>query len=171
MPPTLRTSTLATIVAGLMAFAPSATADGRSDWKDYAWQGFDIAKCLPNAAGTLVCPPFHQKWDWKRNQWVDITINISGTTLHLTQKLTDNDPYDRDYVCVTALVLDAAGQDLIAHHQNWHISAGQQLSDSFTYSSASLGQAQHIYIGSKQCRDGAGQDDATYAAVLAGIAN
>ena len=168
---TLRASILATIAGGIMAFAPQASADGRSDWQGYAWQAFDIAKCAPGAAGTLVCPAYHQKWDWKRNQWVDVAITITGDRLRLVQQLTDNDSYDQDYVCVTALVLDGAGHDLIAHHQNWQIAAGQQLADAFEYSSPALGQAASIHIGSKQCRDGAGQDDATYAGVLAGIGN
>ena len=166
---TLGASILATIAGGIMAFAPQASAEGRGDWQGYAWQKFDIAKCLPDASGTLVCPAYHQKWDWKRNQWVDVAIAITGSHLHLVQQLTDNDPRDQDYVCVTALVLDGAGNDLIAHHQNWQISADQQLADAFEYSSPALGQATSIHIGSKQCRDGAGQDDATYAAVLAGI--
>lgn len=154
-----------------MAFSPSAEAGGRGDWENYAWQKFNVASCVADPAGTLICPPYHQKWDWKRNQWVDIAITIRGNRLHLTQQLTDNDPMDQDYVCVTALVLDATGRDLIAHHQNWQISAGQTLTDDFTYSSPRLDQAQTIHIGSKQCRDGAEQDDDTYAAVLAGLRN
>ncbi|HTM77788.1 MAG TPA: hypothetical protein VL133_09195 [Devosia sp.] len=171
MAQTLRASILGTIAGGLLAFTPAAIADGRGDWKDYAWQKIDIAKCVADTAGTRACPPYHQKWDWKRNQWVDIAITINGDRLQLTQHLTNNDRYDQDYVCVTALVVDAAGRDLIAHHQNWKISAGQQLSDAFTYASPALDQARAIHIGSKQCRQGAEQDDATYAAVLAGIGN
>lgn len=166
-----RTSILATIAVGVLVCASPASADGRSDWRDYAWQKVDIAKCLPDASGTLVCPAYHQKWDWKRNQWVDVAITIADDHLHLVQQLTNNDRHDQDYVCVTVLVLDATGHDLIAHHQNWQISAGQRLASTFDYPSPALGQAASLHIGSKQCRDGAGQDDATYAAVRAGIGN
>ena len=168
---TLRASILATIAGGIMSLAPEASADGRADWQDYAWQKFDIAQCVADTAGALVCPPYHEKWDWKRDQWVDIAITIQGDRLHLVQQLTDNDPYDQDYVCVTALVVDGAGRDLIAHHQNWQISAGQRVAEVFDYSSPALRRAASVHIGSKQCRSGAGQDDATYAAVLAGIGN
>ena len=172
MTSTLRASTLATAAATILAFGSpqGAFADGRGDWTGYAWQKIEIAKCATEGS-TIACPLYHQKWDWKRNQWVDIAITIRGNSLHLTQQLTDNDPRDQDYVCVTALVLDAAGNDLIAHHQNWQIAAGEKLADAFDYSSSRLAEAKTIHIGSKQCRDGAGQDDATYAAVLAGIGN
>jgi len=169
MSQTLRASVLATITAGVMAFAPDASAAGRGDWKDYAWQKFDVAQCVADGSGELACPAYHQKWDWKRNQWVDITISIRGNSLSLVQQLTDNDRKDDDYVCVTVLVLDGSGRDLIAHHQNWQITAGEKLADTFEYTSSRLSQANTIHIGSKQCRNGAGQDDATYARVLGSI--
>ncbi|WP_375450554.1 hypothetical protein [uncultured Devosia sp.] len=165
----LRASILATVAAGVLSLVPDASAQGRADWQNYAWQKFSTSKCLPNADGMLTCPPYHQKWDWKRNQWVNIAIAIDPArhSLTLVQRLTDRDSHDQDYVCVTALVLDAQGNDLVAHHQNWEISAGQVLTDTFAYVSPMLDRAASIHIGSKQCRDGAGQDDAVYAAVLA----
>src|SRR5690606_40236112 len=102
-----------------------AFADGRGDWNGYAWQQIKITSCAATGT-TLTCPPYHQKWDWKRNQWVDIaiTLDLATGTLHLNQQLTDNDPYDDDHVCVTALAVDAAGRNVIAHHQNWYLISG-----------------------------------------------
>lgn len=89
----------------------------------------------------------------------------------MSQRLTDNDSYDQDYVCVTALIVDTSGADLIAHHQNWQIAAGEVLEKQFAYRSTALATAKAIHIGSKQCRDGARQDDDTYERILAGIAD
>ncbi|MDB5472756.1 MAG: hypothetical protein JWP99_59 [Devosia sp.] len=147
-------------------------ADGRAEWSDYAWQKIEISSCIGSPA-TLACPLYHQKWDWKRNQWVDITVRLdpSAGRVWLTQRLTNSDNNDQDFVCVTALIVDAEGRDLIAHHQNWHISSAETIEKSFTYESVALDSAQTIHIGSKQCRAGGSQDDATYARVLADIAN
>lgn len=168
----LRASSLATIAATFLSFGTpqGSFADGRGDWAGYAWQKIDISDCAQSSAG-LACPLYHQKWDWKRNQWVDISLLIApaANTVTLTQRLTNNDQADRDYVCVTALIVDQGGRDLVAHHQNWNIGSGDVLEKSFSYSADDLGSARAIHIGSKQCRRGAGQDDATYANVLAGI--
>ena len=69
----LRASTLATLTATFLSFgaAHGAFADGRGDWDGYAWQKIDIADCTPSGA-LLECPLYHQKWDWKRDQWVDM---------------------------------------------------------------------------------------------------
>jgi hypothetical protein len=168
----LRASTLSTLAATLLSFgaAEGAFADGRGAWSGYAWQQIKVADCLADGT-TLRCPRYHEKWDWKRNQWVDISIelDVARGELRLSQRLTDNDPNDDDYVCVTALAVDAAGADVIAHHQNWHMSPGAVEEQSFRYASSALQQVTTIHIGSKQCRQGAGQDDALYAHVLAGI--
>jgi hypothetical protein len=168
----LRASSLATLAATFLSFGSSggAFADGRGDWTGYAWQRIDVADCVA-AADVLHCPPYHQKWDWKRNQWVDISIelDLARGELSLVQRLTDTDPRDDDYVCVTALAVDADGDNVIAHHQNWHMTPGAAEEKSFDYASPALSQVTTIHIGSKQCRQGAGQDDALYAHVLAGI--
>lgn len=168
----LRASSLATLAATLLSFGSShgAFADGRGDWDGYAWQQIRVADCVA-AGAVLTCPPYHEKWDWKRNQWVDmaVSLDLARGELHLTQRLTDIDARDDDYVCVTALAVNADGNNIVAHHQNWHMYPGSEESRSFTYASASLADVTTIHIGSKQCRQGAGQDDALYARVLAGI--
>lgn len=168
----LRASTLATLTAALFSLGSphDAFADGRADWTGYAWQTIEIADCQPQG-GIVHCPLYHQKWDWKRNQWVDITVelDLGRGALRLSQRLTDNDSHDADHVCVTALAVDAGGATVVAHHQNWHIEAGQVEARSFSYPSDALERVATIHIGSKQCRDGAHQDDALYARVLSGI--
>lgn len=148
----------------------ASLADGRADWPGYAWQMVEIAKCAVED-DVVACPPYHQKWDWKRNQWVDIalTLDLATGKASLAQRLTNNDPYDHDYVCITALLVDEEGKNLVAHHQNWPISAGEVVEASFTYPFTALARAATIHIGSKQCRNGAGQDDAIYRRVLAAI--
>lgn len=157
-------------LTALFALATPAQADGRTDWPGYAWQQIKISQCAADGH-ILACPLYRQKWDWKRNQWVDlaITLDIAAGTLELSQRLTDNDSHDDDDVCVTLIALDAAGNNLVAHHQNWHLRHGQVVQKSFTYRSARLAEIASIHIGSKQCRKGPHQDDAIYAAVLAGI--
>jgi hypothetical protein len=151
----LRASSLATLAATFLSFATpgGAFADGRDDWSGYAWQPIELSQCLGSAT-TLTCPLYHEKWDWKRDQWVDIaiTIDFAGGQLQLTQRLTDNDPHDRDYVCVTALAVDAGGTTLMAHHQNWHIGPGEVIEKSFTYPLANPRDIARLHIGSKQCR-------------------
>ena len=168
-----RACSISTLVAAvlLLGTPQSAFADGRSDWRGYAWQTIDVADCQPIDTH-LACPPYHQKWDWKRNQWVDIvvTIDVASGQLQLSQQLTDRDSYDDDYVCVTALVVDAAGVDIVVHHQNWRMEHGEVVQKDFSYASGRLAAATKLHVGSKQCRDGAGQDDDVYATVLAGIA-
>lgn len=146
------------------------TAEGRADWQDYAWQQFDIASCDRRGA-ELTCPPYHQRWDWKRNQWVDMTIAIDLATgrLRLTQQLTNHDRYDDDNVCVTMLVIDADGHTVMAHHQNWHSLPGTLVQRDFALRSSRLAATDTVHIGSKQCRQGPHQDDAVYAAVRAAI--
>jgi hypothetical protein len=148
----------------------ASVADGRADWPGYAWQKIEISTCAVLET-VIACPLYHQKWDWKRNQWVDMTVALDLATglASFGQRLTNKDPADQDYVCVTALVVGAAGKNLVAHHQNWQISAGEILEKGFAYTSATLSTATTIHIGSKQCRNGAGQDDAIYRHVLAAI--
>ena len=169
----LRASSIPTLVATvwLLGTPQGAFADGRNDWQGYAWQTIDVADCQP-ADTHLACPLYHQKWDWKRNQWVDIavTIDLASGQFQLSQQLADRDSYDDDYVCVTALVVDATGADIVVHHQNWWMEHGEVVRKDFSYASNRLADATRIHIGSKQCRDGASQDDDVYAAVLAGIA-
>lgn len=170
MTPNLRSIVL--LLAGLVCLiaALPAQAQGRDDWPGYSWQQFGIASCVPSGAA-LHCPTYHQKWDWKRDQWVDIAISIEikAGRLSLSQQLTNRDSHDDDDVCVTMLVLDADNRTILAHHQNWHSRHGTEMADDFVLHAGNLAAAATLHIGSKQCREGSHQDDARYAAVRAGI--
>ena len=168
----IRPATLAACLAAILILVSlrPAQADGRADWSGYAWQRIEVADCF--AMGSVLhCPPYHEKWDWKRSQWVDIVIEIdpASGTLRLAQRLTDRDRRDDDHVCVTAVAVDAAGDNVVVHHQNWHMGPGGIEEKAFAYRSARLADIAVIHIGSKQCRQGASQDDALHARVLAGI--
>jgi len=168
----LRPIAIALAVCLSLTLVQSASADGRADWRNYAWQSIDISSCNPGGSA-LACPPFHEKWDWKRDQWVDIaiTLNPASGKLGLSQRLTNNDEYDYDHVCVTVIVVDAAGQNLIAHHQNWLARRNATMQEDFTYHSERLASATTIHLGSKQCREGRGQDDDVYQSVLARLSS
>ena len=163
---------LLTLLVAILAlgFTLVSRADGRADWEFYARQTIDVSDCLP-VDGALECPTYRQKWDWKRDQWVNIGIILHPASgdVTLTQQLEDRDSYDDDHVCVTALIVDAQGRNLVAHHQNWSMTHGQVAADIFSYASPRLAETRTIHIGSKQCRQGPHQDDALYARVLAGI--
>lgn len=172
MTTTLRASAFSAFATFLAFGSPQGSFDdGRGAWADYAWQTIEIAQCV-DTAGTLACPTYHQKWDWKRNQWVDISISLDpgSGAVTLAQTLTDDDGHDSDFVCVTLLVVNGSGDTIVAHHQNWRMRSGEVRSEGFQYSSSRLNDAQAIHIGSKQCRDGATQDAALYQSVLAAIA-
>lgn len=156
-----------TLAAGLSITAP-AVADGRSDWKDYAWQSVIYADC-PDTDEAGLCHPFHQKWDWKRDQWVDFLYKADTDTgtLKVRLRLTNDDRRDSDDVCVTALFVDASGADVFVVHQNWRIKPSQVLDKTLEFSAdpAIWQKAAKVLIGSKQCRKGADQDDALFAGV------
>jgi hypothetical protein len=168
----LHASTLGTLASVLLSFgSPQGSyADGRGDWSGYAWQTIDRADCTLSGA-TITCPPYHERWDWKRNQWVDIALSIdpATATLMLTQRLSNNDRGDSDDVCVTLLAVDAAGRNLLAHHQNWRMRPGAVEERAFSYVASTLPDIAAIHIGSKQCRQGPHQDDAVFAQVLSGL--
>ena len=153
------------LAATLALLVAPALADGRADWSGYAWQKIDVADCVAAAGGGRTCPLYNEKWDWKRNQWVSIRVSLLEDRLQLTQRLQDQDFYDDDDVCVTAVVVDADGRNLAVHHTNWYMKHGQVREEAFEYPAPGLGGASAIHIGSKQCREGSRQDDAVFAAV------
>lgn len=159
-----------TIAAGLVLTGP-AVADGRADWRDYAWQSVVYDVCPATDDG--LCHPFHEKWDWKRDQWVDFLYRADAATgaLDIRLRLTNNDRRDDDYVCVTALFVDDKGADLFVFHQNWHMDARKVKDETFHFSAPPqvMGKVAKVLIGSKQCRKGGHQDDAVFASVKSAV--
>lgn len=142
--------------------------DARDAWQGYAWKRIALTDC-DRLNQKMVCPPFHEKWDWKRNQWVDITLALRGAQVDLSQRLTNNDPRDDDFVCVTAIVMDYRGRALAIHHQNWHSDPGEVREERFSYPMTRDVEPAALLIGSRQCRKGPQEDDDVYAKALSAI--
>ena len=150
----------------LLVAAP-AHADSRADWKGYDWRAVKLSEC-PNFGAASPCHFFHGKWDWKRNQWVDLVMSVSGTTLQIEQILTNYDRADDDYVCTVVLLQDSEGDNVVPFHFNEH-SDHQTASTStrrFSVTPSILAAVAEISVGTKQCREGASQDKANFARVV-----
>jgi hypothetical protein len=164
-----RYASLALLLAACAALPIVATLAGHGDWQGYDWNRHPVSACETTPSG-LDCPTFTQKWDWKRDQWVDVTLRSKPEGLTLTQRLTNNDRRDEDFVCVTVQGITPDEQTLFAHHQNWHMDAGQTREQSFTLPAIDVTNLAYIELGTKQCRGGAHEDDAIYAKILHTIA-
>lgn len=152
----------------LAAPALGQATDARGGWHGYAWKRISLTDCDRFEQQTL-CPLYHEKWDWKRNQWVDITLVLRPGQIDLSQRLTNRDRRDDDFVCVTAIVMDASGRALAIHHQNWHSDPGEEQEESFSYPLTRAREPAALLIGSRQCRKGGHEDDDVYAQALAAI--
>jgi hypothetical protein len=165
-------SPLAVIALALGLSVTTAEGDGRDDWRDYSWQSVAFDDC-PDKDEAGLCHPYHEKWDWKRDQWVDFLYAADRTSGALTTRLrlVNRDRRDSDYVCVTALFVDPDGNDVFAFHQNWHIDASQVRDETLTFEAppAAWSKVAKVLIGSKQCRRGSKQDDALFARVKVAI--
>ncbi len=150
----------------LCGLAP-ALADGRADWSGYDWRGQPFGQCLEIAGGA--CLTHHAKWDWKRNQWVDVRYTPTTKGLDLSITLTNNDRADDDHVCVTLLFLDAVGANAAVYHANLHSDPGTVIEHeaSLPISADLMARIARVDVGTKQCRLGARQDDPIYAQVRA----
>jgi hypothetical protein len=151
------------LLALLLIPAP-ALADGRQDWSGYDWKSQPFGKCIEIAANA--CLTHRAKWDWKRNQWVDLSYALNGTGIDIAVRLTNNDRKDDDHVCVTALFLDEAGNNVAAVHANLHSRPQSVLDHTDRLRNADYARIASVHVGTKQCRLGATQDDAVYSAVL-----
>jgi len=158
-----------TILAATILYVAVSTAhaDSRSDWKGYDWRAVKRSEC--QALGTAgSCQFFHGKWDWKRNQWVDLVLNYTGSALEVVNILTNYDRADDDYVCTVVLFQDAEKQNVAAFHFNEH--SDHQTAANFTkrfeIARSALDAVTQISVGTKQCREGGNQDKGTYARVL-----
>lgn len=155
----------AVFVALLLCSLTPAFADGRADWSGYDWRVQPFGQCLEITEGA--CLTHRAKWDWKRNQWVDLRYTPTADGLDLSITLTNNDRGDDDYVCVTALFLDASGANIAAYHANLHIDPSTTLEHAarLIVSPSLMSTIAKVDVGTKQCREGAGQDDAVDAIV------
>lgn len=157
------------VLSLLLASLSPAFADGRADWSDYYWRVKPFGQCL-QASGDF-CLTHRAKWDWKRDQWVDIRYRRSGNGLDLAVTLTNNDRLDDDHVCVTVLFADAAGANVAAYHANLHIGPRAIREDNarLPLSASAIARIARVDVGTKQCRLGPRQDEAVYDGVLASL--
>jgi hypothetical protein len=153
--------------AMLLGGSPAEAADSREDWQGYDWRTVERATC-PELGADAPCQLFHGKWDWKRNQWVDLVLGYSNGALELTSILTNYDRRDDDNVCTVVLFQDSAGANVAAFHFNEHSDPQTARNDSkrFPIPRDELAPVSQIRVGTKQCREGPQQDKATYTRVL-----
>lgn len=153
----------------LLANLSAAFAGGRADWSEYYWRVKPFGQCLDTPGNG--CLTHHAKWDWKRDQWVTVRYWPADDGLDLAITLTNNDPRDDDYVCVTILFADAANANVAAYHANLHSDPRSTLEYKarVTLPEIALARIANVDIGTKQCRQGGHQDDAIYDAVLSAL--
>lgn len=158
------------VLTALTLTPGAAAADSRADWEGYDWQILKRAECR-DLGQSAPCQIFHGKWDWKRNQWVDLILTQDHDALQLETVLTNYDRKDDDYVCVVVLFQDSGLANVAAFHFNEH-STHQTASTavkSFPIGRGRVADIAQIAVGTKQCREGAGQDKDTLARVLRSI--
>jgi len=153
----------------VLASLSPAFADGRADWSDYYWRVKPFGQCV-DAPGEG-CLTHHAKWDWKRDQWVTVRYEATNGGLDLAITLTNNDPHDDDYVCVTILFADESNANVMAYHANLHSDPRSTFEHKahVALTDPALVRIAKVDIGTKQCRQGARQDDAIYDVVLSAL--
>ncbi|MDV3250835.1 hypothetical protein DevBK_05760 [Devosia sp. BK] len=158
-------------ILAAMTLTPGAVAnDSRSDWTGYDWRMVKLAECQ-DLGSSAPCHIFHGKWDWKRNQWVDLILAHGSGALQVEVILTNYDLKDDDYVCVVVLFQNQAKANVAAIHFNEHSDhqTASTAAKSFPISESRAADIAQIAVGTKQCRDGKDQDKSTYAQVFRAI--
>jgi hypothetical protein len=145
-----------------LAGSAHPSGSGPSQWKEYVWKTASTEAC---------CSAFNQRWDWKRDQWINFAykLNKQKGLIEIYLKLKNNDPDDDDDVCVTALFLDNKGNDVAVFHLNHHSFPNTNIekSEQIAVSANRLKAIKLIAVGTKQCRNGPHEDDVIFATVKA----
>jgi hypothetical protein len=147
---------------GLAANDP-AIAEHFPLWRDYAWIEASAAAC--QTASTDPCAKVRGRWDWKRDQWFDLTVSRSpGTqTIELELSLQNHDEKDRDQVCITAIFLATEWHPVLVFHQSWLATPHRVINLSFRVDATSQwASVDRVLVGSKQCRNGPLEDRDIY---------
>lgn len=139
--------------------SPVAAAD-HGQWRGYDWHKVNATECLLSSAS---CHLLHVKWDWKRNQWVDLSIATGGGGLQLGLILTNNDRKDDDYVCVV-VTFDGVAVGFFNEHSGAQTVANFETD--LELPPSSLSAVRKINVGTKQCREGGQQDRDLFAEQL-----
>jgi hypothetical protein len=142
-----------------LAGSAHPSGSGPIQWKDYVWKTAPTEACFRPSG----CLPFDQRWDWKRDQWINFSykLNKEKGLIEIRLQLKNNDPQDDDDVCVTALFLDKKGNDVAVFHENRHSFPGTNVvrSSKIRVFPNLLKSIKTIAIGTKQCRGGPHEDD------------
>jgi hypothetical protein len=146
-----------------LAGSAHPVGNGPLEWKDYVWKTASIQGCLRPSG----CSPFKQRWDWKRDQWINLSyeLNKQKGLIEIRLQLKNNDSNDGDDVCVTALFLDDKGNDVAVFHENRRSYPGTKLArkSEIPLSSNRMKSIKTIAVGTKQCRGGPHEDDTVFA--------
>ncbi len=143
------------LAIGLLASDPTVNP---GEWRDYVWTAQPIGTCLQDGR----CPVTRTRWDWKRDQRVEIRIAPGSKGITVTNRLINNDPSDDDDVCVTVLFRDKAGKSITVFHENRHAFPRTDTATTSVVRKAALKSITSIAVGTKQCRRGAHEDDDVY---------
>jgi hypothetical protein len=152
-----------------LAGSAHPVGNGSLQWKDYVWKTASSEACFRQSG----CLPLNQRWDWKRDQWINFTykLNKQKGLIEIRLQLRNDDPEDDDDVCVTALFLDNKGNDVAVFHVNHHSFPNTYVerSELIAVSANRLKAIKLIAVGTKQCRNGSHEDDAVFADAKAKI--
>jgi len=149
-----------TLALGLLTSdqSPVPNADG---WQDYVWRIRDAGTCLATDARGL-CHLVHDRWDWKREQWYDLSFGSDPkrNLLNLRLRIDNRDPSDQDRVCVVVLFIDDKDEEVAVYYSNW-LSFPRRVIDRTTplKPARDISTIAKVAVGSKQC-DGASPRDA-----------
>lgn len=146
------------IALGLLTSEHSAAVEV-DGWQGYVWRTREISHC------TLIqdqpCKVLEDRWDWKRPQFYDFSLQIDmqRNTVVSQIGLMNDDPDDRDNVCIVAAFLDKQGEKVGIVFINWPSSPRRHYTRSVPISPfRPVSEITQVVIGSKQCDRAATRD-------------
>lgn len=145
------------LALGLLASDPGVSP---GEWSDYMWKTSIVHACISQQD----CRVVKTRWDWKREQYVEVAIAPKGRGIQVSNRLINKDTADDDHVCVTVLFRDAGSRTVAVFHENRY---SRHQTDETTQSELALARAQlskirSLAVGTKQCRGGPYEDDAIH---------
>lgn len=146
--PTLKELSLA---LGLLTTEHSAAVDV-DGWQGYVWRTAELRQC--DSRKEQACVILRDQWDWKRQQFYEFAIQMdtAGNRVLSRIGLMNDDPSDRDYVCLVAAFLDEEAEKVGILFVNWPSSPGKHYSRMVPIRPLRpVSQITQVVIGSKQC--------------------
>lgn len=146
------------IALGLLTSDHSAAVDV-DGWEGYVWRIREIDHCI--SISQEPCKLLTDRWDWKRPQFYDISLQTDPKNNIIVSRigLKNDDPTDRDYVCIVAAFLDKQGEKIGITYVNWPSSPGKHYSRNVPIRPLRrVEEITQVVIGSKQCDRAAARD-------------